>query len=268
MNNRIPSFFQLDKYDITPEDVVQNVLQCKPIVIQPKVIVTPFWKAEIFSKFASQITEIVPGIVYELEYQGECVSLIRSGIGAPQTGDVTLALSCTPCETVIFTGSVGGLTSNMRIGDLVLVERSFSGDGFSRYLDANILPNDYFLQEIEPDHDLTQEIMRHAIEICQSKSVPLHQGGIFSADSILAQFFRLDYLVDRSHCIGIEMETAAVFRVAKLTGIKAGAVLQVSDTPRQNKSLYTGRTKEEMEQRKFIKQEVLPQVLLNSILAL
>src|SRR5438874_7143320 len=47
------------------------------------------------------------------------VTVIRSGLGAPQTGDIVLALGCTRCETLVFSGSVGGLDAAMGIGDLV-----------------------------------------------------------------------------------------------------------------------------------------------------
>jgi purine-nucleoside phosphorylase len=265
--NRIPAYFQLDKYNISPEDVVRGTLHCEPNSIQSRVVVMPSWRVEIFAEVATEITEIIPGSVYQLEYQGQLVSLIRAGIGAPQTGDVILALGCTACEVVIFTGSVGGLGNTIRIGDLVVVAKSFCGDGFSRYLDTKVIPGDCFLQSAEPDWGLTERIKNHALETCRNRSVPLHQGAIFSTDNILAQFFRLDYLVAELQCLGIEMETAAVFRAAKLVGIKAGALLQVSDLPQQSKSIYAGRTKLEMEHRKSIRQEVLVQVVLSSVLA-
>jgi nucleoside phosphorylase len=64
------------------------------------------------------------------------------------------------------------------------------------------------------------------------------------------------------------METSAVFQAARLVGIKAGALLQVSDVPHRNKSLFSGRTKEEMERRKSIRQEVLAHAVLCCVLAL
>lgn len=228
----------------------------------------PFWSVDIFTQVATNITEIVQGSVYQLEYQGQLVSLVRSGIGAPQTGDVILALGGTSCEEVVFTGSVGGLGNGIQIGDLVVVEKAFSGDGFSRYLDTEVSPSDCFLEPVEPDWDLTERIQTCAMETCRDRTIPLHRGAIFSTDSILAQFFRLDYLVNDLQCIGIEMETAAVFRAAKLLGIRAGALLQVSDVPQQSKSIYAGRTEEEMERRRSIRKDVLAQVVLSSVLAL
>jgi purine-nucleoside phosphorylase len=268
LNARIPAYFQLDKYNISPEDVVQGTLHCEPSVIHSRVIVAPFWKAEVFAEVADKVTEIAPGSVYQLKYREQQFSLIRSGIGASQTGDVILALGCTPCDRVIFTGSVGGLGKGIQIGDLVVVEKSLCGDGFSRYLDTKVIPSDYFLQSVEPNLDLTEHVRKHATETTRNRSVPLHQGVIFSTDSIMAQFFRLEYFVEELHCIGIEMETAAVFRAAELVGIRAGALLQVSDVPLLNRSIYSGRTRQEMERRASIRREVLARIVLDSLFAL
>lgn len=266
MSNRIPTYFQLQRYNITPEDIVRNVLCCDADAIQSKVIVMPNWRADIFSSHADVITAVSEGVVYQLEYHGQRISVIRSGIGAPQTGDVILTLGCTPCDRVVFAGSVGGLDSSMKIGDLIVTEKSICGDGFSRYLDADVQTKDCFLQPIEPDSDLTECVKNFAFELCQRESVPIHCGTIFSIDTIIAQFFRLDYFVKNFHCIGIEMETSAVFRAAKLVGIKASALLQVSDVIPMNKTVYSGRTNKDMGRRKFVKERILPKVILDSLL--
>ena len=266
MRDRLPAYFQLQKYNITPEDVVKLYLRCDSGAIKPRVIVTPAWQASAFEKHASSITTVSEGIVYEIEYHGQAVTLIRSGIGAPQTGDSVLALGCTPCDRVIFTGSVGGLEPSMEIGDFVVSEKSICGDGFSRYLDADVQTKDCFLHPVEPDPELTKFIESRAFGLCQKESVPLHCGTIFSTDSIIAQFFRLDYLVENFNCIGIEMETSAVFKAAKIVGIRAGALLQISDVIPRSKSLFSGRTKEEKERRNLIRETVLTEAILDSII--
>jgi len=151
---------------------------------------------------------------------------------------------------------------------LVVVEKSLCGDGFSRYLDAQVIPGDCFLRSAEPDPDLTGQIRKHAAEAAHNEAVPLHQGTVFSSDSIVAQFSRLEYFAGELGCIGIEMETAAVFRAAELVGIRAGALLQVSDLPFLKKSLYSGRTRQEMERRASIRREVLTPIILDSLAVL
>lgn len=265
MSHRLPAYFQLQKYNITPEDIVRLYLRCDSSAIKPRAIVTPAWQASIFKKHASSITTVSEEIVYEIGYHDEVITLIRSGIGAPQTGDCVLALGCTPCKRVIFTGSVGGLDPSMEIGDLIVAEKSLCGDGFSRYLDANVRTEDRFLHPIEPDSKLTEVVKKRAFGLCQRESVSLHLGTIFSTDSIIAQFFRLDYLIKNFNCIGIEMETSSVFGAAKLVGIRASALLQVSDVIPTNKSLFSGRTREDKERRNFIRERILTKAILDSI---
>lgn len=265
MNNRLPEYFQLGKYNITSDDIVRTILHCDPDAIQEKVVVTPIWQPDIFANHTDGITSVSKGVVYQLEYNRQAISLIRSGIGAPLTGDVVLSLGCTPCTKIVFTGSVGGLDTSMKIGDLVIPQKSLCGDGFSRYLDANIQTEDCFLNPIKPDAKLTEIVKNHASRLCQEKTILLHSGTVFSSDSIVAQFFHLDYLVESFNCIGIEMETSSVFRAAKLVGIRASALLQVSDVIPTNKSLFSGRSGEDMERRSFIKKTILTKVILDSI---
>ena len=61
------------------------------------------------------------------------------------------------------------------------------------------------------------------------------------------------------------METAAVFKAARLVGIQAAALFSVSDVPIRNQTLYGGRPETEKEQRKEIRQKVLAKALLEAI---
>ena len=269
MNSRLPPFFQLSKFSVSPEDVVQGTFGCQPDAIRQEVIVTPNWGPQVFADVADSITEIVFGIhdVWQLSYAGRVFSLIRTGIGAPMAGGVVLALGCTPCETLVFIGSLAGLHPSIRIGDLFLVERSICGDGFSRYLTSDIIPSDCFLQPVAAPRALTEHVGAQAAEICHGRSVDLHQGTVFSMDSVLPEFFRLDHFLDELGCSGLEMETAAAFRAAELVRIEAAALLIVSDTPLQGKSLYSGRTPEDRERVRANRREVLARAVLASLVS-
>lgn len=164
MDNRLPAYFQLSRYNITPEDVVKNVLHCDPGSIQKKVIVTPVWAVEIFASHFESMSEISKGVAYQLGYHGQLISFIRSGIGAPMTGDVIPSLACTPCERVIFIGSIGGLDASMKVGDLMIPKKSLSGDEFSRYLGPDIETKDCFLQPTEPDSELQMAVMKKSLQ--------------------------------------------------------------------------------------------------------
>jgi purine-nucleoside phosphorylase len=265
MESRIPTYLQHERFGLSPREVVNVGLHCQPEQIQERVIVLPWWQAALFSGVAERIEPVVEGTVYELGYQGQTFTLVRSGIGAPQTGDIVLALGCTNCQTIIFSGSVGGLDAAMRIGDLVIAEESLAGDGFSRYLSKEAAPPDGFAQCARPDGALTATLTARATAISQEQGVALHRGRIFAVDSILAQFHHLDYITGELRCNGIEMETAALFAAARLVGIRAAALLQVSDLPLAGKTLISGRSAEERERRHRIRREVLTRVIAETL---
>ena len=268
MADRLPSFLKLDQYDIHPEDVVRAYFNCAPTDIHEKAVVTPTWGAGAFEKHVDSTTTVFEGPmtgVWEVHCGGERISVIRSGMSAAFTGDMVIALACTPCETLLLSGSAGGLIASMRIGDLLIAEQSVCGDGFSRYLEPEIRPRDCFLDTADPDATLTDRLKQVAQRVAEERSVPLHEGKVFSTDSILGQFFRADHFAQNLGCIGIEMETAATFKAAGLVGIRASALLQISDVIPARKSLFSGRTADEMEERRQIKETVLPRILLETL---
>jgi len=240
-------------------------LGCAPEDIREKVIITPHWPAREFAEAFESMTEVTPDRVYDVRYRGGDYTLIRSGIGAPLTGDVVLALGCTPCRTLIFTGSMAGLSADMQIGDLMVAERSFCGDGYSRYLDKATVPGDCQHEPVKPNVRLTQRLSRLAREACAAKGIRVHHGAVFSIDTIVAQFSRLGHMTEELACVGLEMETAAVFRAARLIRIRAAALLLVSDLPLQGKSLYFGRAPEEMARYRAVRREVLAKVVLETL---
>ncbi len=264
MQSRIPDYFLLDEYNITAQDVVHMYLRCEPEAIHSDVVITPVWNVGFIDRFPD-ITDVSHGLVYEIGNQERQISVIRSGMGAPSTGDIVLALGCTPCRRLIFTGSAAGLNPEMKIGDLLVVNQSICGEGFSRYLSDRVSPEDLHLEIAEPDASLTELVRSSAHTACEREVVALHEGTVCSVDSILAEFFRIPDLVNRFNCVGIEMETSATLNAARLVGIQAAALLQISDMPLAGKSLFSGRTTVEDLRRQFVKNFVLPKILLDAL---
>jgi purine-nucleoside phosphorylase len=270
MTDRLPSFFDLAKHGIGPDDVVRAYLGCSPSHVCRAAVIMPVWGAAVFRDHVESTVPVLEGRtrgVWRVAYRGEEFSLIRSGMSAAFAGDIVLALGCTPCQTLLFSGSVGGLLPSMKIGDLLLAEGSVCGEGFSRYLEPEVTPRDCFLETASPDAALTLHLRRVAQEAAREHALALHSGAVVSVDSILAQFFRLGYFAQEHGCIGVEMETSATFKAARLVGIRAAALLQVSDVIPTGKSLFSGRTDEEMDERRRIRSEVLTKVLLDALVA-
>jgi purine-nucleoside phosphorylase len=262
----LPEFFQLEKYNVSAVDVTRMVFHSDPEAIQPDVILLPYWQADLFSLWADKITTIRPQVFYEIEYKGRKFSLVRSGIGAPLAGDMTLALGCTPCKRLLFAGSVGGLQPDIRIGDLMIPEFSYSGDGYCRYLEPEAPEKDCMLEKVRPTQSLSSTLLHLAVERAEEAGVKVHQGPVFSIDTILSQFRLLDYFSGELGCVGIEMETAAVFKAARVVGIQCAALLSVSDVPVNKQTLLEGRSLQEQDHRKEIRSKVLTGILLDCFL--
>ena len=118
-----------------------------------------------------------------------------------------------------------------------------------------------------PDAALSARLASVAQEASREHAVPLHSGAIVCVESIVAQFFRLDYFAEQCGCIGVEMETSALLKAAVLVGIQAAALLQISDVMPTRKTLFSGRTEEEMGHRAQIKADVLPRIVLDTLAA-
>lgn len=86
--------------------------------------------------------------------------------------DALLSLGITPCKRVLFIGSVGALSSEIGIGDIVIPEFSICGDGASRYIASDSLKNsDVFGKKTFPDSDLLKIVQNSTKRICLKNNV-------------------------------------------------------------------------------------------------
>lgn len=265
MKSRLPGYFFLERFAISAADVVRFAFRCDPSQIHANVLMTPIWSHEVFLEVATLQEIVTPERVMTLHHHGRPFTLIRTGVGAPLAGDAMLALGCTPCRRVLFVGSVGGLSGGMHIGDLMLPSESVSGDGFSSYLAAGQLKPDCFLTPARPDLELLARLRQIAAPLCGESDVALLDGRVFSTDSIVAQFHHLDEMADLHGCIGVEMETAAVFRAAGLVGIPAAALLQISDVASDHKSLFSGRSEADRQRRQQLRRGLLSRIAIETL---
>ncbi len=266
----IPDYFALERYGISPADVVRLTLGCEPERIRPLVVLAPVWSPQVLADHVKRIEVVSDGLVKvdDVACDAFSFSYVRSGIGAPQAGDVALALGCTGCSHLLFIGSVGGLSEGERVGDLALPTHSVAGDGFSSYLaPSSSGPQQPAEREAVADAGFQAVVASCARDRCASAGVTVHEGPVFSIDTIVAQFQHLDWMVQRFGCIGIEMETAAVFRAARLVGIRAAALLEFSDVIPARKSLFSGRTPAERARFHDLRRTVLAQAVVAALRA-
>jgi uridine phosphorylase len=132
---------------------------------------------------------------------GELLTIQATGMGGPSAAIVTEELIALGARTLIRIGTCGALNAGRRLGDLVSVESALALDGTSRALGA--------VDRVEPDRDLTAAIDAPRV---LAASVDLFYGG-----------------AEPDGADVVEMEAATLFQLAKLRGVRAAAVLGVTD---------------------------------------
>jgi len=204
-----------------------------PSVFAEKVIITPFISLERFKGYCN-VRSVFKGALYSgftAEKKGEDVTVIWSGIGDRLAGDAVLLLRQTRAKNVLFAGTCGGL-NDCGIGDLLVAEGAFSGEGFSRYYDKDFSMAKVFKEEglICADSLWSKKLLRFLKENTKNELI-LKNGNIFTVGSLVAEIpGNLEY-IQKKGFKGIEMELSAVFRAAEVAGLKAAGLVMVSDRP-------------------------------------
>jgi uridine phosphorylase len=132
---------------------------------------------------------------------GDLLTVQATGMGGPSAAIVVEELIALGATTFIRIGTCGALTEEHAIGDLVVPEAALALDGTSRGLGAD--------SRVLPDPELAGAL--HAPRVVAA-SVDVFYGAPETGDADV-----------------IEMECATLFQVARLRGVRAAAVLGVSD---------------------------------------
>jgi purine-nucleoside phosphorylase len=261
----------MKRFGACDEDVCINSLGIASNMIQEDVIITPGWEPKRVHNLGKEELLVSSAPLYGSKVwnikNGEIeMTFIKTGCGAPALMDTLLPLGMSKCKRIIFISSVGALDTKIGIGDIVIPEYSICGDGASRYIASDKLDIDVFGEKAYPDTSLLKLLKIETESICNENNVKWHIGKAFCTDTIFAQFPHIDSII-KTGCNLIDMETAAAFRAAKLMKKPLVAIFCVSDNMFANKSLISGRTQDEKAYRKFVRGEILPNIILSLIKA-
>jgi uridine phosphorylase len=116
-------------------------------------------------------------------------------------------------ERAIRVGTCGALATDLRLGDLVVADAALAADGTSRALGAG--------ERVAADRGLVAALRAAAGDGTRA-------GAVATSDLFYDRSGRgSDWA--RAGALAVEMEAAALLRVAELRGVRAGCVLLVSD---------------------------------------
>ena len=156
-------------------------------------------------------------------YKGVGVGVVSTGIGAPGAAICVEESIRAGARVLIRVGTAGSLQDDVKDGDLVIALGAARNEGTS----PQLLPIQY---PALADPDVVGALWRAA----RAKQVRAHRGVVVTADAFYQGVLDLEFeVLAQAGALCVEMECAAIFCVAALRGVRAGAVLAIDGDARQ-----------------------------------
>jgi len=145
---------------------------------------------------------------------GEPLTIQSTGMGGPSAAIVLHELCDLGLEQAIRVGSCGALADDLALGDLVVADAALAFDGTSRALGAGA--------RVAADAGIVEAL-------CAAAGAGARVGVVATSDLFYDPDSARARAWVRKGAIAVEMEAAALLRVAELRGVRAGCLLAVTD---------------------------------------
>lgn len=157
-------------------------------------------------------------------YKDKKITVMASGMGNPSMGIYSYELfNDYDVDYIIRIGTCGAYTTDLKLFDLILVDNSYSNTTYGVNLGYN-------------SNNISSSIKLNSIieETANKCGINIVRGNIHCTDTFYNNGYGeyLDY-----KCVGVEMESFALFTNAKILNKEASCILTVSDSLVTNEKL-------------------------------
>ena len=176
------------------------------------------------SKYLDDVKEVVFHREYRTctgSYKGIKISATSTGIGCPSAAIAVEELANVGATHFIRVGSTGALQPHINVGDIIINTASMRNEGTTKFY-----VNDGF--PAVADHFLTHALIQAGTEIEKKKPLNLHIGLNASDDAFYGETPEWIEMLSRHKLLNVEMESAAIFSIAHIRGLKAAMVCGVA----------------------------------------
>jgi uridine phosphorylase len=164
-------------------------------------------------------------------YKGRDITVTSTGMGCPSTAIAVEELARVGVTSFIRVGSTGALQPHLAPGDLVVSEGSFRNDGTTDMYAPKGYP-------AVPDLELTLALERAARVHGPKHGLAVHAGLNVTDDAFYAESPAWTQQMSGLGLLNIEMESSAMYVVARLRGLRAGMICAVSSNLVVGTSVY------------------------------
>lgn len=151
------------------------------------------------------------------EFEGSSVGVISHGVGAPGAAACFEELARGGVKKIVRAGTAGGIQPDVTDGDVVVATAAVRTDGYS----GGVVPLEF---PAVADRRLTAALA----EASGGREGIVLTSAVFYPHDVLGSDLEM---WQRAGVVAIEMEAAALFVIASLHGISAGAVFAIDGNP-------------------------------------
>lgn len=196
-----------------------------PIVLAPGDPLRAKYIAENFLQDYQLVNTTRNILAYTGFYKGKKITVFSTGMGIPSMGIYCYELyKYYNVKQIIRIGSCGSYSKDLKLLDTVLVDNSYTESNFAYTL------NNEDCHFVEATTNLNIEIEKTA----SSLNIPITKGNIFCSEVFDKYIMDYSMVVNRFpkqyNIIGSEMESFALFYLAKYFNKQAACLLTVVDT--------------------------------------
>lgn len=156
--------------------------------------------------------------MYTGSYNGIKVTAINGGRFSTDTSITTEVICNAGIKNIIRIGTCGALDENIKIGDLVVVDRVIRGDGVTPYyVDKNF--------QTLADKKISDTLY----DVAKGMGVNVHRGLAWTTDALLRETKEIVEAKRKEGAIAADMVSSTLLTIAQIYNVGAAAILAVSD---------------------------------------
>ncbi len=182
--------------------------------------------AENYLQEVRQVNSVRGADGFTGTFNGIPISVQAVGMGVPSAAIYyTELIRFYGVQTIIRVGSCGGLSESVGLGDIICATGAGTDSAAIQTLNSGLtLP-------AVPSWDL----LSSAMSVAEEKGIVIMAGPVFTSDLFYGPSTKIFEELGARGILGVEMEVAGLFTIAALEGVKALALLTVSDDIVRNK---------------------------------
>jgi uridine phosphorylase len=149
---------------------------------------------------------------------GDALTIVTFPIGAPVSVAMLEEMCVCGLRTLITTGAAGSLEPSAPVGTVVVPTSAIREEGTSHHYAPADTP-------ASPDADLAAELAQEA----NARGIDVQRGVNWTTDAIYMEHKQKIELYRSAGVVTVDMELSALFTVAAIRGVRAAAIVSVSD---------------------------------------